>query len=288
MARAAVRPRMLVLLVVLLAAAAVCARLGAWQLDRAQSRGDQAEAGEVPVVEVRPVPLDDVLPPQTSFAGDLLGRAVTVTGTFDPVGQLLVPGRALDGRTGSVVLTPLRVTGGTDAGGPSDGAADDGAVLPVARGWVASPDDAAAPPAGEVTLTGYLQASEAAGALDVEAGTAEGISTAQLVNVWGGPIYSGYLVLAGSTPPAQGGAIEPLPPPEPRGSGGDVDLRNLGYALQWWIFGLFAVALWLRLVRDEAAGDPLPDDETDAVPDAVPDAPAGAPEVREPAGGASA
>ena len=231
---------MLVLLVVLLAAAAVCARLGAWQLDRAQARGAQAE--QVASREGAPAtPLDHVLAPQTSFGGDLLGRAVTVTGTYEPDGQLLVPDRSLDGRTGSLVLTPLRVAGGVG----------DGAVLPVARGWVASPDDAGAPPAGEVELVGYLQAAEAAGTLDAGAGTAESISTAQLVNVWGSPIYSGYLVLSASSP-AQDGALEPLPPPQPRGGSG-YDLRNLGYALQWWIFGLFAVGLWLRLVRDEAA-----------------------------------
>ncbi len=161
----------------------------------------------------------------------------------------MVSDRALDGRTGSLVLTPLRVAGG----------AGDGAVLPVARGWVASPDDAVPPPSGEVVLTGFLQSSEAAGALDEGAGTAESISPAQLVNVWGGPIYTGYLVLTTSNP-AQEGALALLPAPEARGGGG-LNFQNLGYALQWWIFGVFAVGLWVRLVRDEAAGDPEPDAE---------------------------
>ncbi len=253
---------MLVLLVVFLAAAAVCARLGVWQLDRAQAQAALAER-EVAATTQAPVPIDDVLAPQTTFDGDLLGRPVAVTGTYDGGAQLVVPDRALDGRTGSLVLTPLRVSGG-------DG---DGAVLPVARGWVASPDDVVAPPVGTVSVTGYLQPAEAAGALDTAAGTAETISTAQLVNIWGGPIYSGYLVLTSSAP-AQDGALEILPAPQPRGGGG-WNLQNLGYALQWWIFGLCAAARWVRLVRDEAAGDPLPDD-------------AAAVTLREPAGGASA
>ena len=244
MLRAAVRPRMLVMLVVLLAAAAVCARLGVWQLDRAQARGAQAERAEVAVTEgAAPVPLADVLAPQTSFTADLLGRHVSVTGTYEPAGQLLVTDRALDGRDGFLVLTSLRVSTGDGDGGP---------VLPVARGWVASPDDAGEPPAGEVTLTGFLQASEAAGRLDAEAGRVEAISSAQLVNLWGGPIYAGYLVVADASPEESG--LRLLPPPEPRGGGG-WDLRNLGYALQWSIFGLFAAVLWLRLVRDEARGE---------------------------------
>lgn len=241
---------MLVLLVVLLAAAAVCARLGVWQLDRAQLRGALAEERALSTREAAPpAPIDDVLEPQTTFGGDLLGRPVTVTGNYEPAGQLVVSDRALDGRTGSLVLTPLRVAGG----------AGDGAVLPVARGWVASPDDAVPPPSGEVVLTGFLQSSEAAGALDEGAGTAESISPAQLVNVWGGPIYTGYLVLTTSNP-AHEGALALLPAPEARGGGG-LNFQNLGYALQWWIFGVFAVGLWVRLVRDEAAGDPEPDAE---------------------------
>ena len=61
MLRAAVRPRMLVLLVLLLAAAALCARLGAWQLDRAQVHGAAAaERHTAELVAAPAVPLDDV------------------------------------------------------------------------------------------------------------------------------------------------------------------------------------------------------------------------------------
>ncbi len=239
---------MLVLLLVLLAAAAACAQLGVWQLDRAQARGELAAQREAATAQGVPaVPLDSVLAPQTSFDGDLLGREVVVTGTYEPDGQLLVTDRSLDGRDGYLVLTPLRVA-------TADGARP---VLPVVRGWVASPDDAGDAgdvPGGTVMLTGYLQASEAAGVLDAAAGRTQGISSAQLVNEWGGPTYSGYLVLATSSP-AQDRALRALDRPEPPDEGG-LDLRNLGYALQWWIFGAFAVALWLRLVRDEARGEP--------------------------------
>ena len=237
MLRAAVRPRMLVLLVLLLAAAALCARLGAWQLDRAQVHGAAAaERHTAELVAAAAVPLDDVLVPQTTFTGDLVGRKVAVTGTYDADGQLLVTGRAHDGTTGLLVLTPLTTT--------------DGAVLPVVRGWVATPADADAPPAGTVDVTGYLQASEQAGT-GVADGRTDAISSAELLNSWGGPIYTGYLVVS-SSDPAQSTTSTLLDPPTKPGAG--LNIQNLAYAAQWWIFGAFAVLLWLRLVRDEARG----------------------------------
>ncbi|KQY25525.1 hypothetical protein ASD16_02045 [Cellulomonas sp. Root485] len=237
MLRAAVRPRMLLLLVLLLAAAALCARLGAWQLDRAQVHGAAAaERHTAELVAAPAVPLDDVLVPQTTFTGDLVGRKVAVTGTYDADGQLLVTGRAHDGTTGLLVLTPLTTT--------------EGAVLPVVRGWVATPADADVPPDGTVDVTGYLQASEQAGT-GVADGQTDAISSAELLNSWGGPIYTGYLVVS-SSDPAQSGSVALLDPPTKPGAG--LNIQNLAYAAQWWIFGAFAVLLWLRLVRDEARG----------------------------------
>ncbi len=237
MVRAAVRPRMLLLLVLLLAAAAVCGRLGAWQLDRAQVHGAAAAEQRAAELAAAPaVPLDDVLAPQTTFTGDLVGRKVTVTGAYEPEDQLLVTGRAHDGTTGLLVLTPLRT--------------DDGAVLPVVRGWVPAAADADVPPAGPVEVTGYLQASEEAGS-GVDEGRTDAISSAELLNSWRGPIYTGYLVVS-SSDPAQSAQVVLLDPPTKPGAG--LNIQNLAYAAQWWIFGAFAVLLWLRLVRDEARG----------------------------------
>ena len=82
--RAAVRPRMIGLLVLFLAAAAVCARLGVWQLERAEIRGASAAAREAErVLTADPVPLADVLVPGRTFTGDMVARKVEATGTFD-------------------------------------------------------------------------------------------------------------------------------------------------------------------------------------------------------------
>ena len=259
MLRAAVRPRMLVMALLLAAAATVCGLLGAWQLDRAEVRGHRAQAEhDAQVVAATPVPLGDELSPQTAFRGELVARKVSVTGTYEAAGQVVVPERVHDGEVGYLVLTPLRVS---DAGG-AQGAQAAGAVLPVVRGWVASPDEVDEPPAGTVAVTGYLQASEQASqqAADaVRAGRATAISSAELVGEWGGPIYSGYLVLVDSEP-AQGATLALLDPPRTPGSG--LNVQNLAYAAQWWIFGGFAAALWLRMVRDEARGRPAAEGAT--------------------------
>lgn len=267
--RVAATPRMVGLLLAFLAAAAVCGALGAWQLDRAHERARLAAAQEQAELEAGgPQPLASVLRPQEAFPGMAVGRAVTVRGTYDAAGQLYVPGRTLDGHDGYLVLTGLRVSddgsGGTswaDLSGPP--------VLPVVRGWSPTIEQAraAAPPSGTVSLTAYLQAAEAAGEAPSADGTIQMISSAQLLDAWGGPIYSGYAVVATSDP-AQAAGLAPLPRPTIEGGDG-LNLQNLFYALEWWIFAGFAVALWLRMVRDEARGgkDPLEvDDASAAVP----------------------
>jgi len=253
--RAATSPRMLGLLLVFLAIAAVCTRLGVWQLDRAVERAQINEAARVAQQQQAPAtPLGDLLAPQSTFPGDLVGTKVRVAGTFDGA-TLLVPGRVgPTGEVGFLVLDRFEVT--------DDGAGAAGGVLPVVRGWVA---DAAAPPPppDEVTVQGFLQARESFERADLPPGQLAAIAPGQLVNLWGGPMYTGYLVVSD---PVDAG-IDQLPPPTLPGGG--LNLQNLAYALQWWIFGGFAVLLWSRLVRDEARAEA--EEQLDAQEPAEPD-----------------
>lgn len=244
--RAGTRPRLLGILVILVAGAALCIRLGAWQLDRAQERGEQAAALEQAAqTEGDPTPLSDVVAPQTGFTQNMVARHVTVTGQYVPDQQFFIGGRDHDGVEGYYLLSAFAVADADDA------------VLPVVRGWVSEPDRAYLEvPDGEVQLTGFLAGAEAAtSGLDpgLPTGAEIGlISPAQLVNVWGGPMYSGQLRLQAQDPaPATGAlpAIEPIGPPVIENAG--LNIRNLAYAAEWWIFGGFALVLWWRMVRDE-------------------------------------
>lgn len=234
--RTARSPRMLGVLLVLLAIAAVCARLGAWQLDRAQESARQAEAAQS-AEAADAVPLGDVLAPQATFTGVADRRLVAAQGRFGP-DEVLVPGRERDGETGLFVVTPFVV-------------AETGATLAVVRGWVPDAADAAdAPaPAGDATVTGVLQVGEPAhDDVALPDGQVAAVSPAALVNRWGGPMYTGYLILTDVEPDQGDLPAAPLPDPP----SGAWDLQNLAYAAQWWLFGGFAIALWVRLVRDEA------------------------------------
>lgn len=281
--RIAAHPRMIGMLVAFLLVAAVCGALGQWQLSRAVERGNLAKEHAAAELEAAgPTVLGELLAPQQSFPGRLVGRSATVTGTFEPDHTVLIPGRVLDGELGWLVVTALRVSDDGSAGenwrdlsGPP--------MLAVVRGWLpAVPDGAAAlpdgaapdfstapvppaPPSGTVTITGYLQSSEAATEDTVASGQVESISTGQLVNSWGGPTYSGYLVLSVQGDDWEGDlSLMPRPTIE----GGGLNIQNLAYAVQWWIFGFFAVFLWVRMIRDAQADESAHPDEVAQAPQA--------------------
>lgn len=251
--RAATQPRLLVLLLVVMVAAGVCARLGVWQLSRAYERGAQAEQHRVDELASQgPAWLGDVLAPQVSMGGALVGKTVTASGTYED-GGLVVAGRAHAGATGFLALAPLRVSD-DGSGGESWATLSGAPVLPVVLGWAPTQDEARAalPPAGaDATVTGYLQTSEAVGDGMVSDGVTDSISSGHLANVWGGPVYAGYLVLSASEPHPDP-ALALLDRPTLDGGDTGLNLQNLFYAVQWWIFGLFALGLWVQVVRDDA------------------------------------
>lgn len=126
-----------------------CVFMGSWQLSRFEARvDDHREASAQAASDEREAarPLAELLPVDKATSGE----QATTTGRYDK--QFLVPDRELDGRSGYYVLTLLRTDGGK--------------ALPVVRGWLPGDADAAkapAPPSGEVTVTGALQASESPG-----------------------------------------------------------------------------------------------------------------------------
>ncbi len=227
-----------------LVAIVVCVLLGSWQLGRFEDRlGTHRASAAAPGTAGGPAaPLGSVLDgPQARVGSDTVGREVTATGDYDAGRQLLVPGRAVDGRTGYYVLTPLRTA--------------DGRAVAVVRGWATgTPGAAPPPPAGTVSVTGRLQAPENAGsggavAGGLPAGQLGTISPATLVNVLPYPVYDGW-VAADDAP----GGLTAVPTVQPQGGDG-LSLRafqNLGYTLEWFVFAGFVVFMWFRLVRREA------------------------------------
>lgn len=244
--RTALRPKWLALLALALALASGFAWLGTWQLERSRVEAVTTD-GTVPA---GPVPLPSVLDPQEPLTGEAARTAVVATGRFEGE-PLLVRDRVQDGSRGYWLLAALVV--------PSDPDADP-ARLPVVLGWLPDGEavDRAQLPQGELSVTGRLRPSEAP-AGPPSGGQVSAVSSADLVNLWGAPMYSAYL-LAGSEAASAAG-VTAVPPPPDEGSG--FALHNLSYALQWWAFAGFAVFLWWRMVRDEhlhpqdAAAEPV-------------------------------
>ena len=204
--------------------------LGRWQWDVAHSN----PAGE-PLTGVRQltqtVPLEDFVPLNA------IGATVEVTGTLRPDLMRLVPYRNVSGRSGDSndcwEVQPLDVGNGIAA--------------TVVTGVVTcnTARDLSGTPARQ-TIRGILQPPDVHSATDRgQAPAAQflpSVSTDLLVNEWPFQLYDGYVVVAPITP------LTPNPP------GTRLDLRNAAYALQWWFFAFFAVAVWWRAIRPQ---DPM-------------------------------
>lgn len=242
-----------------------CVFMGTWQLGRFEDRVQTHEAAEKQPApgSMAAEPLDELLPVDTVTSG----RPATASGRY--ADQFLVPGRKLGDRSGFYVLDMLRT--------------DSGKALPVVRGWLpgeAGQTPVPAAPAGRVTVTGDLQASENTGTdgVDAKGGLPDGqvgmISAASLVNLVQYDVYDAWVTLqdtgartgasgtgasgtAGATltdAPGKGGAeLRPVPAAAPEGSGLDLKaFQNLGYTGEWFVFAAFVVFMWFRLLRREA------------------------------------
>ena len=86
------------------------------------------------------------------------------------------------------------------------------------------------------------------------------LSTTDLLPRTKGDLYGGYVVATDRTPPAgqvlnpgtsglDTASVDNLPD-----AGSFTGLRNLLYALQWWVFGGFVIFVWWRWLTDDVLG----------------------------------
>lgn len=245
MLRTALKPGWLALLALLVVVLVSFYQLGMWQLGVSSNKAARELAAEQ---AARPVQaLTAVTEPVQPFPADGAGLPVAVEGAYAPDEQFLVPERLLEGTPGYWVVTPLRVDqdGGTTA------------LLPVVRGFVTDPTTADQPPAEAVALTGTLAPSEYAGPATLPEGQRSAIDTADLANEWDEPLYNGFIFLTGEEPTLTQDPVQAVPPPVFGESG--IDPRNVGYALQWFVFGLFAVYMYYRFLKQAAHPHPSTD-----------------------------
>ncbi|VXB62963.1 SURF1-like protein [Arthrobacter sp. 9AX] len=248
--KTALKPRWIAGFVFAIVVSGVFVLLSQWQF----GRSTQPEAPVNPATE-QVQPLTETLEPGDFFHGTDADQMVSAQGTYDPARQVLVPGRLHDGRTGYWVVSAFAVSGAPALSGV---AASPQTWIPVARGWVADPAKAGAPPSGTVELTGRLLPSEAPLAGTAPApGQATAVSVAELINYWDVSSYPGFVA---ATAEVAGGVdvsaaavpgdmlpldIGPQPPAQ------KINWLNLFYSLEWVVFAGFALFIWWRLVKDD-------------------------------------
>ncbi len=256
-------PKWLGLLAVVVVLGGLFVRLGFWQYEVAQADARQ-EALDAALAQ--PVlPLDEVIQPHMPFPDTGSNQRVEAVGRYEPERLRYVPQRLLDGVEGRWAIVPFVVE-------------STGARIPVLRGFLAGSAHVAADPpapAGRLTVVGSLAPSESprSGQGLLPEGEIGSVDLGELVNLWGGEVYNGFLFAISETPDpgdiaavgsgsaaVSPGVLERVPPPDvPTG----LSMRNAAYALQWWLFAVFGLWMWVKMVRDDhrrrvlqPAGDP--------------------------------
>jgi cytochrome oxidase assembly protein ShyY1 len=231
--------RWLLFLLIVLMLAYACVLLGRWQWHRLESK----KAGNAIIrtnQKAAPAPVDQVLARGQAPSDQDQYAVVSATGRYDVAHTIVVRYQTHNGSPGVDVVVPLVTPSGT--------------ALLVDRGWFATPNqgqtDASQvppPPAGNVTVTGWVRQDAGGSSAQVVDASTRAISSTQIQPAIGIPVYGGFVQLLTESPkPAT-----PLTPPDPP------DLTNgphFFYALQWWFFGILALFGFGYLAWEEATG----------------------------------
>lgn len=220
-----------------IALAAVCTRLGVWQMHKLELRLDRNDV-ITRHFTTDPIDIRTALPDGEKVDKTNEWTRVTATGTYDLGRQLTVKFTTRDGAPGVDVVTPLVL--------------DSGEAVLVDRGWIETQNtvkrpDVPAPPTGEVQIEGWLRQNNGAGGAAVRPseGQIRAISSDALGDAMPYDLTEGYVNLQDETPaPATALAAEPKPE---LGQG-----PHFFYALQWWFFALLAVVGYFWFARAEA------------------------------------
>ncbi len=237
-------PKWLIGTLLVIGVAALCVRLGFWQLDRLEQKRAY-NATLVHKVSLPPLSVADL----TDHEGpddELLYRRVTTEGTYDIVDEVILYGRSLNEQPGNHVLNPLASVSGFGRSG---------CILIVDRGWVPyemdmPPVKEANPPFSEtVRVTGVLFPSAPADHITRAGGRIATVSSVDVdaiaAQLNGAEMCPGYLWLQEQSPQQASGLPKPAPFPEPD------EGPHLGYAIQWFVFSLIAIGGWVILIRRE-------------------------------------
>ncbi|WP_121251359.1 SURF1 family protein [Nocardioides ferulae] len=231
--------------------------LGEWQFGRLEDR--KADNAVIRANEDKPpAPVAEVLAPGEPVSEDDEWRVVSATGSYAPEDTVIVRYRTRDSASGIDVVVPLVTT--------------DGTTLLVDRGWLATDNrggdeaDIPDPPAGEVTVTGYVRADGTGASTEVDDMSTRAVNSEVIGEAIGREVFTGWVELRSEDPPP----AQPLEPVElPELDNGP----HFFYGLQWWFFGVLGLGGFGYLIWDEwrrttgrKRGRPAPGQSTRSMP----------------------
>jgi cytochrome oxidase assembly protein ShyY1 len=225
---ASARGRRVAIVAIAAFVAAACVGLGFWQLQRLSDR--RASNAEIERERSRePLPLTSV------DTGAEAYTPVRVSGRFDATREVLVYGGTHDGEPGYRLVTPLVL--------------DDGSAILVVRGWVpfrmrSAPVAAAAPPAGELTVHGFVVPDEGDGSTVPDA---NGVIGRLDIEGIGSRIPSPLSEIAIQL--TEQSVSQPYELPIAFGWPELSEGPHLSYAIQWFAFAAIAVVGAVVLLR---------------------------------------
>lgn len=236
-------PRLLPLHLLGVAATVAAVLLGLWQLSAWQAHRE-AEARDL--TSLAPAPLARVLGPDEPFPNSAVGRPVRLAGEWIPGATFYVTDREHEGRDGFWVVTPVAVC-------EEQASCADSSALLVVRGWTPDPADAPAPPQGRAALEGWLQPPEGSGRpdLDPRDDRLPEVRIADAIQRVDQDLYGAYLIARTVEPASALQGLQPVTPASLPSPDSTTGLRNLLYAIQWWVFAGFALFVWWRWAKDE-------------------------------------
>lgn len=200
--------------------------LGIWQMSVYLHQGRQHL---IERSHQAPVPITTSLEGNTPL-GDLYGLQVTMSGHYLPHSSALIGAQP-----------PYRVV---------DAFAVGSRVVPVVRGTVGSltasiPDT----PQGTLAQTGILMPSESSDGSTPPSGAPSSMLTSmnveRLAQSWPEGVIAGFVTLNSDQATAQ--HLAPATVTFPDDASGKA--QNLGYAIQWWVFAVFAGAMGIVFIR---------------------------------------
>ncbi len=221
--------------------AAVCVRLGFWQVERLSERRALKQAALAAHAE----PALDLGAGAARTAEQLSDRWVEVRGAYDRQHEIVLRGEAFQGAPGVLLVTPLRLAG------------SDTAVL-VLRGFVPAPDavrantDSLVEP-GTVHVLGLATPIPSGAGQPVEHAGRTTWARLDLDALRERLPYPLLPVVVRQTPdPSLPRSPRRLPPPELS------DGPHLNYAIQWFLFAGMAAAFAVLVVGRTRSGQQSP------------------------------